>query len=142
MPDDELLAFLGSQHRGVLATIKRDGRPQMSVVGHLLDPATRTLRISVTDDRAKTRNLRHDPRATYMVTAPGGAGYVVADGIAELTPVTTDTADATAHELADLYRALAGEHPDWNEFRAAMVTERRLVLRIAIEHVYGWIVPS
>jgi PPOX class probable F420-dependent enzyme len=137
MTDDALVTFLGSQRRGVLVTLKKDGRPQLSVVGHSLDPATRTLRISVTDDRAKTRNLRRDPRATYMVKAPDDSAYVVADGTAELGPVTTDPADAAADDLVDLYRTLAGEHPDWDEFRAAMVEQRRLVLRIVIDHVYG-----
>ena len=134
---DDLIAFLGSQRRGVLVTLKRDGRAQLSVVGHHLDPATRTLRISVTDDRAKTRNLRRDPRATYMVKARDDSAYVVADGTAELGPVTTDPSDAAADDLVDLYRSLAGEHPDWDEFRAAMVEQRRLVLRIVIDHVYG-----
>lgn len=142
MSDDALLALIGSRPRGVLTTMKRDGRPQLSVVGHLLDPATRTLRVSVTDDRAKTRNLRRDPRASYLVTAPDERGYAVAEGTADLSPVTVDPGDATADELVEVYRALAGEHPDWSEFRAAMVAERRLVLRVHVDRLYGWFPPG
>ncbi len=138
MADDELMRLLGSRRHGVLTTLKRDGRPQLSVVGHLLDTGSRTLLISVTDDRAKTRNLRRDPRASFMVTAADGGAYVVAEGTAELGAVTTDPSDAAGDDLVDLYRALAGEHPDWDEFRRAMVDEHRLVLRIPIERVYGF----
>jgi PPOX class probable F420-dependent enzyme len=61
-----LLDLFAQLRQGILITLKQDGRPQSSVVGHAFDPATRTLRISVTDDRAKTRNLRRDPRASYL----------------------------------------------------------------------------
>lgn len=124
-------------NRGVLSTIKRDGRPQMSVVIHHFDPATSTLSISVTDDRAKTRNLRRDPRASYLVTGRTPWDYVVAEGTAEFGPVATEPDDSGADELVDLYRTLAGEHDDWDDYRAAMVREKRLVLRIHVERVYG-----
>lgn len=123
--------------RGVLTTIKRDGRPQLSVVGHHYDAGTATLRISVTDDRAKTRNLRRDPRASYLVMGESPWQYVVAEGEANLGAVTTDPHDAAADDLVELYRALAGEHGDWEEYRAAMVEQKRLVLRVAVSRVYG-----
>jgi PPOX class probable F420-dependent enzyme len=133
-----LLALLGTTRRGVLVTLKRDGRPQVSNVGHSYDAEAGLVRISVTDDRAKTRNLRRDPRASFHVTTEDMSAFVVVESTAVLTPVTTDPGDATADELVDLYRAIAGEHPDWDEFRAAMVAERRLVLRLPIERVYGY----
>ena len=132
---DDLLA---STDHGALVTLKRDGRPQLSNVGHTYDPATGVIRISVTDSRAKTANLRRDPRASYYVTTPDMGAYLVAEGTAELTPVTTAPDDATADELVEVYRAIGGEHPDWDEFRAAMVEQRRLVIRIAVERTYGW----
>ena len=139
MSDDQalldLLAVPG--RKGVLTTLKRDGRPQMSVVGHAFDAGARVLRISVTDSRAKTRNLRRDPRASYLVSGESVWQYVVAEADAELSAVTTDPHDATADDLVDLYRTLAGEHPDWEEFRAAMVAEGRLVLRLHVTRVYG-----
>lgn len=138
MSDEALYDLLASgDRRGVLTTLKRDGRPQLSVVSHHYDPATRVLRVSVTDDRAKTRNLRRDPRASYLVTGETPWQYVVAEGTAELGEVTTDPHDAAADDLVDLYRTLAGEHDDWDEYRAAMVEQRRLVLRVHVERVYG-----
>jgi PPOX class probable F420-dependent enzyme len=132
---DDLLA---ATNHGALVTLKRDGRPQLSNVGHTYDPATGVIRISVTDGRAMTANLRRDPRASYYVTTPDMGGYLIAEGTAELTPVTTAPDDATADELVEVYRAIAGEHPDWAEFRAAMVEDHRLVIRIPVDRTYGW----
>ena len=134
----ELLDLVRAHHRGVLVTLKRDGRPQLSNVGHHLDEAGEVLRISVTDDRAKTRNLRRDPRATYHVTTADLGAYAVVEGTATLSDVAADPHDATVDELVQLYRDLAGEHSDWAEFRAAMVADRRLVLRVSVDRVYGW----
>jgi PPOX class probable F420-dependent enzyme len=127
-----------AHQRGVLVTLKRDGRPQLSNVAHKLDEAGEVLRISVTDDRAKTRNLRRDPRASYHVTTPDLGAYVVVEGTATVSDVATDPHDATVDELVQLYRDIAGEHPDWDEYRAAMVADKRVVVRLAVEHVYGW----
>ena len=100
------------------------------------DPATLTARISVTDRRAKTRNLRRDPRANYHVTRPDLWAYAVGEAVA------TDPHDATVEALIAYYRAISGEHPDWDEYRAAMVAERRLLLTLRFDHIYGWIQPS
>mgnify|MGYP001286300916 CR=1 FL=1 len=135
--DDALLALLAQGHDGVLVTLKKDGRPQLSNVVHVFDPQRRVIRISVTDDRAKTRNVRRDPRASYHVTSADRRAYTVAEGTAELTPVAADPHDATVEELIGLYRAALGEHPDWDDFRAAQVRERRLVLRLHVDRVYG-----
>lgn len=133
---DALLKLLGDRGRGTLATLKKDGRPQLSVVAYAYDKAERVIRVSITDDRAKTRNLRRDPRATFMVQ-PETYRYGVFDGDAELSPVAAAPDDAVVDELVAIYRAVAGEHPDWDEFRAAMVADRRLVLRIRVTHAYG-----
>ena len=137
-----LLDLLNTEHRGVLVTIKRDGGPALSNVDYTYDPATRVLRFSVTDGRAKTNNLRRDPRASFHVTTARGWSYAVAEGIAELSPVASDPADATVEELIDVFRTIRGEHPDWQEYRSAMVTDRRLVLRLPVQRVYGWIRPG
>jgi PPOX class probable F420-dependent enzyme len=133
--EDRLLAVLSGSHNGVLATIKRDGRPQLSNVGYAF--ADGVIRISITDGRAKTKNLRRDPRASFHVSGPNFRSYVVAEGTADLTPVATTLNDATNDELVAIYRAIAGEHPDWDEFRTAMIDEHRLVLRIPVDRVYG-----
>ncbi|MFH9657797.1 PPOX class F420-dependent oxidoreductase [Streptomyces sp. NPDC017248] len=134
---DALLRLLSAGHGGVLVTLRRDGRPQLSNVSHAYDPAERIIRISVTDDRAKTRNLRRDPRASYHVTGEDRRAYTVAEGTAELTPVAADPHDETVTELIRLYRDVLGEHPDWDDYRAAMVRDRRLVIRLRVERAYG-----
>jgi PPOX class probable F420-dependent enzyme len=135
--DPALLELFARLHGGSLITLKRDGRPQASVVIHAWDAATRTVRVSLTDDRAKTRNLRRDPRASYQVVSPDLAAWAVGEGFAQLTPPAADPHDSTVEALVDLYRRLAGEHPDWAEYRAAMVADRRVLLTLAFEHVYG-----
>jgi PPOX class probable F420-dependent enzyme len=135
--DPALLELFARLRGGSLITLKRDGRPQASVVIHAWDGPTRTVRVSLTDDRAKTRNLRRDPRASYQVVAPDLTAWAVGEGFAQLTPPATDPHDATVEALVDLYRRLAGEHPDWAEYRAAMVADRRVMLTLAFEHVYG-----
>jgi PPOX class probable F420-dependent enzyme len=134
---DPFRGLLTSRNMGVLATIKRDGRPQLSNVNYTYDSDGDVIRVSVTDDRAKVRNLRRDPRASFHVATEAGWAYTVAEGIAELSPVASDPHDAVVEELIDVFRLVQGEHPDWDEYRAAMVADRRLVLRIPIERVYG-----
>ncbi|MCZ0985778.1 PPOX class F420-dependent oxidoreductase [Streptomyces diastatochromogenes] len=134
---DALLKLLSDTRGGVLVTLKSDGRPQLSNVSHAYYPDERVIRISVTDGRAKTRNLRRDPRASYHVTSQDRWAYTVAEGAAELSPVAEDPHDETVEELIRIYRDVLGEHPDWDDYRAAMVRDRRLVLRLPVERVYG-----
>lgn len=135
--DPALLSLLAAGRLGVLVTVKRDGRPQLSNVIYAWDDAARTILVSVTGNRAKTANLRRDPRASFYVTTDDGWAYAVAEGDAELGAETQAPDDAAADDLVDLYRRLQGEHPDWDDYRAAMVAERRLVLRLPVERVYG-----
>ncbi|GGZ02358.1 PPOX class F420-dependent enzyme [Streptomyces poonensis] len=132
-----LLALLSEYDGGVLVTLKADGRPQLSNVNHAYYPGERVVRVSVTDARAKTRNMRRDPRVSYHVTSADRWAYTVVEGTADLTPVAADPHDDTVEELVRLYRDVQGEHPDWDDFRAAMVRDRRLVLRIRVERAYG-----
>jgi PPOX class probable F420-dependent enzyme len=131
--------LFGTTPTGVLTTQKRDGRPQLSNVGYLYDPATRVALISVTDDRAKTRNLRRDPRAGLYVTTPDLGAYAVGEGDAELTAVSAAPDDDVVNQLVEYYRGMAGEHPDWDEYRQAMVSERRLLVRLPLTRAYGWV---
>ena len=137
MTDDALIRLLADTHHGVLVTLRPDGRPQLSNVSHTYDPETRLVRVSVTDTRVKVRNVRRDPRASVHVTSRDFWRWAVGDGIAELTPVATDPGDATVEELIEVYRAIAGEHPDWDDFRRAMVADHRLVLRLRVDRIYG-----
>jgi PPOX class probable F420-dependent enzyme len=135
--DDKLLAVIADNSLGVLATIKRDGRPQLSNVTYHFDPRALSIGVSITEARAKTRNLRRDPRASLMVSSDDGWSYAVAEGDAVLSPPATAPDDETVEGLVALYRNVAGEHPDWDEYREAMVTDRRVLLRLPISHVYG-----
>ncbi len=130
------LAFIRPRKNGVLVALKRDGRPQLSNITYTLG-GDGLVRISITADRAKFVNLQRDPRASLYVSKEDFWGYVVVDANAELTPAAADPNDATVEELVDLYRDAVGEHPDWNEYRAVMVADRRLVVRLHPVHAYG-----
>jgi PPOX class probable F420-dependent enzyme len=133
-----LVALAAARNIGALATIKRDGRPQLSAVSFTLDPASGVARVSVVDGRAKVHNLRRDPRASIFVASPDGWTYAVLEGTVELSPVASAPDDPTVAELVEVFRAIRGEdHPDWDEYRAAMVADRRLVARLRVEHTYG-----
>ena len=135
--DDKLLAVITGNSLGILATIKRDGRPQLSNVTYHFDPRTLSIDVSVTEPRAKTRNLRRDPRASILVSSEDGWSYAVAEGDAVLSPPAAVPDDDTVESLIALYRQVAGEHPDWDEYRQAMVLDRRVLLRLPISHLYG-----
>ena len=135
--DDTLLALIAGNSLGVLATIKRDGRPQLSNVSYHFEPRSRAIEVSVTESRAKTRNLRRDPRASILVSSPDGWAYAVAEGDAVLSAPAAAPGDDTVEALIDLYRAVAGEHPDWDEYRLAMVDQQRVLLRLQVTHLYG-----
>lgn len=135
--DDRMLEFVAGQRWGVLATIRGNGRPQLSNVGFAYDPEQRLFRVSVTADRAKTKNLQADPRVTLHVSSPDFWTWVAVEGTAELTPVAAEPDDAAVEELVAYYRGISGEHENWDEYRAAMVADRRLVVRFSPEHTYG-----
>ena len=135
--DDKLLAVITGNSLGILATIKRDGRPQVSNVTYHFDPRMLSIDVSVTEPRAKTRNLRRDPRASILVSSEDGWSYAVAEGDAVLSPPAAAPDDDTVESLIALYRKVAGEHPDWDEYRQAMVLDRRVLLRLPISHLYG-----
>ena len=135
--DDKLLALIADNSLGVLATIKSDGRPQLSNVTYHFDPRALSIEVSVTEPRAKTRNLRRDPRASLLVSSEDGWSYAVAEGDAVLSAAAAAPDDDTVESLITLYRNVAGEHPDWDDYRQAMVIERRVLLRLPVSHLYG-----
>jgi len=135
MDVNEALEYASGRGKGVLVTIKRDGRPQLSNV--MFTVIDGEIRISVTDSRAKTKNMRRDPRISLHVSAPDFWSYVVLEGDAVLTPVAATPDDATVEELVQTYRAMVGEHPDWQDYRRSMVADGRLVVRLRPTHAYG-----
>lgn len=125
---DELLAFLRPRHHHVLITARRDGRPQVSPVSGGIDGEGRIV-IATYPQRAKVANLRRDPAATVLVLSDDWNGaWVQVDGTAEVI----DLPDAV-EPLVDYFRAISGEHPDWAEYRQAMVDQGKCLVRITIE---------
>ncbi|UGT70356.1 PPOX class F420-dependent oxidoreductase [Nocardia gipuzkoensis] len=128
--------FARDHRRSVLTTIRRDGRPQLSNVLHVVGADGR-IRISITADRAKYHNLVRDPWAALHVTREDFFAYAVLEGTVELTPVAAAPDDPTVDALVDYYRTANGEHPDWDEYRNAMVTDRRALVLFTPTHAYG-----
>src|ERR1019366_5223083 len=133
----QALAFAKARKQGVLTTIRRDGRPQLSNIMY----ATRDddFLISVTESRAKTKNLRRDPRAALYVPGENFWSFVVLDGVVELSGVATHVDDDVTGQLVDYYRRGAGEHPDWDDFKATMVKEGRVLATLRPTTAYGMI---
>ena len=120
--------FLRTHHRSVLATTRTDGRPQLSPVVHAVDDSGHVL-VSSREPAYKVRNVRRDPRVSLLAISDGFFGeWVQADGTAEVVPLP-----AALDLLVDYYRRVSGEHPDWDEYRRAMVSEQRCVIRMSIE---------
>ena len=124
----ELTEFLGSRHRGLLVTRRADGMPQISPVTCGLDPNGRIV-VSTYPQRAKAANARRDERVSICVQSDDWSReYVQVDGRAEVL----DLPEAL-EPLVDYYRGIAGEHPDWDEYRAAMARQGKCIIRIEIE---------
>jgi PPOX class probable F420-dependent enzyme len=119
--------FLRANHRAVLATARADGHPQLSPVTCGVDDAGLVV-ISTRETAVKTRNLRRNPAASLCVFTDAFFGqWVQVDGTAEIISLP-----AAMDHLVDYYRRISGEHPDWDDYRAAMTRERRCVVRISI----------
>ena len=132
---DDALKFAAARRNGVLVTQKRDGRPQLSNIAHAVIDGV--IKISITADRAKYVNLVRNPQASLYVSRDDFWGYVVIEGDADLSEVATSPDDAGVDELVELYRSIGGEHPDWADYRKAMVADRRVVVRLRPTHAYG-----
>ena len=130
------IELMREDNRGVLVTYRSDGRAQLSNINYTV-AADGLIRISVTDDRAKTRNLRRDPRASLYRSRNDFWAYVVLDGEVTLSEVAADPDDDAVEELVELYRTVRGEHPDWDEYRRSMVRDKRLIVRFLATHAYG-----
>ena len=133
----EAVDWASERRLGVLITIRSDGRPQSSDIVYYVDDDV--FCISVTDGRAKTANLRRDPRAVLHVSDEQAWSYVSLDGTVELLPPTTSVDDATSDALVTYFERVAGTHSDWDEYRRAMIEERRLIARFTPAHAIGYV---
>ena len=136
MEISDALAVAAATHQAVLATLKKDGLPQLSNVSHAVG-ADGIVRISTTATRAKFHNIRRTPWAALHVNGSSFWEYVVLECEADLSPVAADRSDATVEELITLFRAVQGEHDDWDDYRRAMVADQRVVLRLHPTRAYG-----
>jgi PPOX class probable F420-dependent enzyme len=127
MQADEAREFIGAHHRAVLATQRADGRPQLSPVACAVDAEGRVI-ISTRETAIKTKNVRRDPRVSLCVFTDGFYGpWAQVEGTAEVVSLP----DAM-ELLVDYYRRVSGEHPDWPDYRAAMIRDQRVIIRFAI----------
>ncbi|WP_042375740.1 PPOX class F420-dependent oxidoreductase [Gordonia alkanivorans] len=129
--------LLAESRLGVLATIKSSGLPQLSPVTPFYDRDTDTIYVSMTEGRAKTVNLRRDPRAALEVTGPDRYTWATAEGDVTLIGPGADPHGPEVEALVDYYRKAAGEHPDWDEYRSVMVSDRRVLMVMSVKRVYG-----
>ena len=128
MDADTAREFIRKHHHAVLATYRADGSPQMSPVAAGVD-ADGLVVVSTRETAVKTKNLRRDPRASLCVMSDGFYGdWVLVDGRAVVVSLPE-----AMEGLVGYYRGVAGEHPDWDDYRAAMDRDRRVLLRISID---------
>lgn len=125
-----------ANHQSVLTTLRRDGRPQLSNVVHLVGDDG-LIRVSTTADRAKYANLRRQPWAALKVDGENFWSYAVIEGDVTVSEIAAAPDDAAVEELVALYRGLSGEHEDWDDYRRTMVADGRLVVRVHPTYAYG-----
>jgi PPOX class probable F420-dependent enzyme len=130
-------ALLAGTQIGVLATLRSSGLPQLSPVTAHYDRDTAEILVSMAEGRAKTANLRRDPRAAFEVTSKDGVAWATAEGPVTLIGPGTDPDGPEVDALVDYYRRAAGEHPDWREYREVMVSDNRVLMTMKVERVYG-----
>jgi len=132
------LAFARDHKQAVLTTIRSNGRPQQSNIIYTVGD-NGVIRISITADRAKYKNLAREPWAALHINREDFYAYVVIEGDVELSAIAAAPDDAAVEELIEIYRKMVGEHPDWDDYRASMVKDKRVVVRITPTRAYGMI---
>lgn len=132
---EKALAWAADRTDGILITLRRDGRAQSSDITYSFRDGG--FDISLTDSRAKTKNIRRDNRVVMHITDRASWSYVAFDGTVDLMPVTKDPADATADALVEYYKQVAGEHDDWDDYRRAMIEEGRLIAHLTPDSAVG-----
>ena len=133
---DAAVAHARTTRNSVFVTMRGNGRPQVSNVWHHVGDDGR-IRVSITATRAKYKNLAREPWGAFHVTTPDFNAYVVIEGDVDLTPVCAAPDDATADALVAHYRTIAGDHPDWDEFRRAQVDQQRVLVTLTPTRAYG-----
>ncbi|GAA4526846.1 MULTISPECIES: pyridoxamine 5'-phosphate oxidase family protein [Nonomuraea] len=136
LSDEALSDLLGKQRFGTLATVKRSGHPHLTTMLYSWDPEARIVRFSTTADRIKVRHLRHNPRAALHVQGGDVWSFAAADGEAEVSEITTVPGDAVGRELLAMIPEDARPE-DGDAFLEQLVAERRVVIRLKADRLYG-----
>ena len=136
METEKALQAARETHQSILVTLRSDGHPQLSNVLHLVGEDG-VIRVSTTADRAKYANLRRNPWAALHVNGPTFWGYAVLEGDVTLSAPAESPDDDTVEELVRVYREISGEHDDWDDYRAAQVSQHRVVVRVTPTRAYG-----
>ncbi|GHD13698.1 PPOX class F420-dependent enzyme [Streptomyces violarus] len=136
LSDEALSDLLGQQQFGTLASVKRDGRPHLTTMVYSWDPEARIVRFSTTAERIKVKHLRRDPRAALHVQGGDVWSFAVAEGEAEVSEVTTVPGDAVGRELLGMIPQ-AAKPEDEDAFLEELVAERRVVVRLNVDRLYG-----
>ena len=128
---DAAVAHARTTRNSVFVTMRGNGRPQLSNVSYFFDPRNLVIQVSIAEPRAKTRNLRRDPRATLSIIADDWHAYLVVEG------TCTIVEDDPVPLLRRVYERIRGQaHPNWGEFDAAMRRDGRVVLSISVDRIY------
>lgn len=130
MNREQALEYLKRNHQGVLTTMKKDGRPQLSKISYLLDEDG-VIKISTTNDRFKAMNIRRDARVSMMAMGENWYEYIVVEGEGQVSE------EGDLAELRRVYEGIMGKpHPNWQEYDEAMLKDHRVVLSLKIEKIY------
>ena len=135
MLTNEVRDFISTNHKAVLTTYRGNGNAQMSII--VVGPYRDGAAFTTTADRAKLRNLKRDPRCTLLVSQDSWWGFLVFEGHAEILSSENTEAEAFRQTLRGVYRSIAGEHPNWEEYDQAMLDEGRSAVVVIPDRVYG-----
>ena len=135
MLPDNIRDFISSNDKAVLSTFRRNGAAQLSIV--VVGAYGEGAAFTTTEDRAKLLNLRRDRRCSLLVSQDGWWGFVVLEGTARIMAADNTDAEELRQAFRDVYRSISGEHPDWDEYDRAMVEDRRAVVVVVPERIYG-----
>ncbi len=135
MLPDNIRDFISSNDKAVLSTFRRSGAAQLSIV--VVGPYADGAAFTTTEDRAKLANLRRDPRCSLLVSQDIWWGFVVLEGTARVMSADNTDSEELRQAFRDVYRSISGEHPDWDEYDRAMVEDKRAVIVVVPERIYG-----
>lgn len=135
MLNERVRQFVAEHHKAVLSTFRRNGMAQLSVV--VVGPFEDGAAFTTTADRSKLPNLKRDPRCSLLVSQDSWWGYVVLEGNARIMSTDNTEPEKLKMALREVYRSISGEHSDWPDYDQAMVNEKRSVVVVVPDHVYG-----